>query len=469
MDELGKELKNVTKTITLEFYLELLVTISLRFIQGKFIESVSEQFYRENFSVNAASCEFLEFLLSYVEPKNKVMDIAQSIVEPVLEIMMESLKNQDEVMQVQLINLLKVLLIGTSNIHDKYKEQVSIIVNDNMFQKCIVSGIQINYIFVRGYFINFIESCLPVFKNVLNLRQNLNLAKKLILTNTNFLVSRVKYNNFKKNENINNVNRINNNDNEEEKYENYSSLYLDEGNRYFILKNYLKEYKDLKKLDENDILVIIKGLKNIIFHFLEIKEVPNKDIIDMNNLKQTSPENLPIDIPFNRRKNLKLLENFSSNINEEFNWENIKTIINSSSKTSLFSFFGLFSSSGNSSQSPPQEQTENSETKLNFGISQEEDNIPENANISNEDIIQKILDITEDIIASLVVCWINSSENEQLKDYCLNENGILSGDFDEMSFMENINNEKNTTNIQSVQLKQLIFYGIFISNIHWPS
>ena len=65
--------------------------------------------------------EFLEFLLSYVEPKNKVMDIAQSIVEPVLEIMMESLKNQDEVMQVQLINLLKVLIVGTSNIHDKYK------------------------------------------------------------------------------------------------------------------------------------------------------------------------------------------------------------------------------------------------------------------------------------------------------------------------------------------------------------
>ena len=78
MDDLGKELRNVTKTIKLEFYLELLVTISLRFIQGKFIESVSESFYRENFSVNAASCEFLEFLLSYVEPKNKVMDIAQS-------------------------------------------------------------------------------------------------------------------------------------------------------------------------------------------------------------------------------------------------------------------------------------------------------------------------------------------------------------------------------------------------------
>ena len=95
-----------------------------------------------------------------------------------------------------------------------------------MFQKCIVSGIQINYIFLRGYFINFVESCLPVFKNVLNLGQNLNLAKKLILTNTDFLVSRVKYNNFTKNENKNGVIKIENNnkninnEEEEEKYEN---------------------------------------------------------------------------------------------------------------------------------------------------------------------------------------------------------------------------------------------------------
>ena len=468
MDELGKELRNVTKTIKLEFYLELLVTISLRFIQGKFIESVSEQFYRENFSVNAASCEFLEFLLSYVEPKNKVMDIAQSIVEPVLEIMMESLKTEDEVMQVQLINLLKVLIIGTSNIHNIYKEQVRIIINDNMFQKCIVYGIQINYIFVRGYFINFVESCLPVFKNVLNLGQNLNLAKKLILTNTNFLVSRVKYNNYKKNGNNDNNIKIDNN-NDEGKYENYSSLYLDEEDKYFILKNYLKEYKDLKKLDENDILVIIKGLKNIIFHFLEIKEVSNNDIMKMNT-NQNPSDNIALRIAYTIKKNFNNINNINNNnLNEEFNWENIRTILNSSTKNSIFSFFGFFSS--NSSPQSNTEQKENSDSskyKLN-NFDNLEENIPDNSNISNEDIIQKILEITEDIIASLVVCWINSSENEQLKDYCLNENGILSGDFDEMSFMETINDEKkNIINIQSLQLKQLIITILWNIYIKYP-
>lgn len=46
------------------------------------MESVSKSFYRENFSVNAASCEFLEFLLSFIEPKSKVMHIAKLIADP---------------------------------------------------------------------------------------------------------------------------------------------------------------------------------------------------------------------------------------------------------------------------------------------------------------------------------------------------------------------------------------------------
>ena len=470
MDEIGKELRSVTKTINMEYYLELLVTISLRFIQGKFIESISQQFYRENFSVNAASCEFLEFLLSFIEPKSKVMDISQSIVEPVLDILQESLNTDDEVMQVQLINLLKVLLISTSNEHNNFKEQINMILNSNMFQDCIVNGIQINYIFVRGYFINFVESCLPVFKNVLTFNQNLNLAKKLILTTTDFLVSRVKYNTFQKNNNnlnieikkskskdksdYNNINEENVN-----KYDNYSSLYLKEGDNYFILKNYLKEYKELKKLDENDVTVIIKGLKNIIFHFLNITEIQNNDILRLNQNQS----------------------NLNNNDNESFNWENIKDVINSTNKASIFSFFGFFSSSTTTTSNADTNNSNNlnkvytkqlTRTKTNNPYSSiynanNEETTTENDNISNEDIIQKILDITEDIIAALLVCWINSSENDQIKDYCLNEFGILSGDFDDVSFLEK-NKKDINLNLQIIQLKQLIIIILWNIYIKYP-
>ena len=468
MDEIGKELRSVTKTITMEYYLELLVTISLRFIQGKFIESISQQFYRENFSVNAASCEFLEFLLNFIEPKNKVMDIAQSIVEPVLDILQESLKTDDEVMQVQLINLLKALLISTANEHNNYKEQINMILNSNMFQNCIVNGIQINYIFVRGYFIHFVQSCLPVFKNVLTFNQNLNLAKKLILTTTDFLVSRVKYNIIQKkkinsnntrkisenNENNNEINngvnkegKVNNDNDKIDKYDNYSSLYLNEGDNFFIVKNYLKEYKELKKLDENDLTVIIKGLKNIIFHFLDITEIQNNDIMKAN---QSQP---------------------NINGNTTFDWEIIKNIISSTNKGSFFTFFGFFSSSpttnNNQNNNSNNININNNASNSIYNTSNNEEGTIENNNISNEDIIQKILDITEDVIAALLVCWINTSQTDQIKDYCLNEFGILSSDFDDVSFLENKNNQ-NILNIQSIQLKQLIIIILWNIYVKYP-
>ena len=288
MDDIGKELRSVSKTISMEHYLELLVSISLRFIQGKFIESVSVSFYRENFSVNAASCEFLEFLLSFIEPKSKVMNIAQIISEPVLNILQESLMTNDEVMQVQLLNLLKVLLLNTKEEHQNFKQDAINIFNSKKFHECIVSGIQINYIFVRGYFINFVESCLPIFSNILDQDSNLAIAKRLIHTTTDFLVSRVKYNFL-----ASKTNKLN-------------SMELEEGDNYFIIKNFIDKYKDYKKLDENDLNVITKGLKNILFHFLKIDN------------------------------------------SDKINWDVLKKQITSSRTGGSFSFFGLFK--GGSSQ-----------------------------------------------------------------------------------------------------------------------
>jgi hypothetical protein len=41
-------------------------------------------------------------------------------------------------------------------------------------------------------------------------------------------------------------------------------------NNYFIIKNYIEEYKEFKSFDENDVHVIIKGLRQILFHFTSI-------------------------------------------------------------------------------------------------------------------------------------------------------------------------------------------------------
>lgn len=384
MDEIGKELRSVSKTITMEHYLELLVSISLRFIQGKFIESISVSFYRENFSVNAASCEFLEFLLSFIEPKSKVMNIAQLICEPVLSILQESLMINDEVMQVQLLNLLKVLLLSTKDEHLNFKQDAINIFNSRKLHDCIVNGIQINYSFVRGYFINFVESCLPIFSNILEQDANLEIAKRLINTTIDFLVSRVKI----RNNTTSNINILSGN--------------------YFLVKNYLDQYQYSKILDENDVNVIIKGLKNILFHFLKVDApVPNAFRV---------------------------------------NWESLKKEMLSKSGTS-FSFFGLWRNS-----TTPSVTT----------------STPTEADKTKKDIKNEIIEILQDVFASFCTCWINTSNTYVNRDYCLCKHGLLGNTYDDITTSENINSmtlfskENN-----SKQLKEhiiMILLNIFIKN-----
>jgi hypothetical protein len=264
MDETGRELSSLTRSIPMEHYLELMVSISLRFIQGKFIESVSKSFYRENFSVNAASCEFLEFLLSFIEPKSKVMNIAEMIAEPVLLILHESIMSNDEVMQVQLLNLLKVLLFNTQMVHRDFIQQAVNIFNSQILHDCINLGIQINYIFVRSHFISFVELCLPIFRDILDQDSNLRIANKLLITTSDFLVRRVKYYTKPLKKQLSLID-------DKDPSRRLSSMDMSPQQRFFIIKNYLDEYKEFKSFDENDVHVIIKGLKKILFHFLNIE------------------------------------------------------------------------------------------------------------------------------------------------------------------------------------------------------
>ena len=357
MDEIGKELEGMGKSIHLEHYLEMMVTISLRFIQGKFIESVSQSFYRENFSVNAASCEFLEFLLSFIEPKSKVMSIAESIAEPVLLIMHECIMTNDVVMQVQLLNVLKVLLFNTQLVHKDFIKQAVNIFNSQILHDCITLGIQIKYIFVRSHFISFVECCLPIFRDILDLESNHRIANKLIITTSDFLVRRVEYHPIGYNGQMT-KNSIG---------DSLPLIYSSDNNaqrpKLFIIKNYLEQNKELKSFDENDVIVVIKGLKQILLHFLNIETpIHNSDKI---------------------------------------NWTEFKKLLNSKTNSSSFRDYlsSLFSS----------KSFEDSANKKN-----------------NSQLSLEIFGIFEDVLASFVCCWISDSENYMTKDMCLNENGILA-------------------------------------------
>lgn len=203
------------------------------------------------------------------------MKIAESIAQPLLYILRESISSNDEVMQVQLLNLLKVILFSTQSVHQDFKESSKRIFDSSILHQCIILGIQDNYIFVRSHFISFLESCLPIFRNVLEPNSHIEIASKLLISISDYLFKRV--NLYKKSFNIDvvfnhNGNNNINNTNGFTKFSNMpSNNNLSQANdKFFILENYLEEYKENKVFDENDVNIIIKGIKEILFHFLAI-------------------------------------------------------------------------------------------------------------------------------------------------------------------------------------------------------
>ena len=383
MDTFGQILEENKLTMPRSTYLQLMVSISLRFIQGKVISELSRAFSRENYSVNAASCEFLEFLLSFIEPKSHLMTIALFITEPVLEILYQTIEDRDEVMQVQLLNLLKVLLFDTKGEHKKVKEEAGKMFTNETLRKCLIQGIQTHYFFVRGHFIYFVECCLPIFKEVLDLKIQQDIAIQLIGTTTDFLIQRVSYSKLAHKD----VHKFS---------------HANQKISFFIYKNYLEEYKEYKRYDENDINIIVKGLKEILFHFLEIKE--------------------------------SLLNNVN-------NWVQFKKNFLSQYKQS--SSLGDYLSS----------------------LFSKDDFDDKGNNESNPEMSQNIYRILGDLLSTFVIAWVNHSENYERKDYCLNNNGILAYvdmDYDYSRDTDLYYNDDNKKQVKN-QIVEIAF-NLFMKN-----
>jgi hypothetical protein len=196
------------------------------------------------------------------------MKIAESIAQPLLHILRESISSNDEVMQVQLLNLLKVILFNTQSVHNEFKNSAKKIFDSSILHQCIIQGIQDNYIFVRSHFISFLESSLPIFKNVLDANSHVGIASKLLISISDYLFKRINlYKRSFNNETNNLYNRL--------PSQNISSInnHLSSADKFFILENYSEENKENKVIDENDVNIILKGIKQILFQFLEISTI----------------------------------------------------------------------------------------------------------------------------------------------------------------------------------------------------
>jgi len=107
------------------------------------------------------------------------------------------------------------------------------------------------YFFVRENFIKFTVSCLPHFNNAMNDNDG---YKHLFGIGANFISELTKY-----------ISRRVQIDMKRRKDTEKFSLFDNNG---VIFKNYLDEYKKYKRYDENDILMLLIGLRDILFQFM---------------------------------------------------------------------------------------------------------------------------------------------------------------------------------------------------------
>eukprot|EP00743_Colponemidia_sp_Colp-15_P009252 GILK01010105.1.p1 GENE.GILK01010105.1~~GILK01010105.1.p1 ORF type:complete len:2033 (+),score=370.69 GILK01010105.1:843-6101(+) len=97
--------------VPVEDYLDLLALTALRYIQGQAPEAASSAFIDQNAAVKAAATEFIQSLLSHVTKRRKAAQISAALAEPVLETLSVVIGKKDTVMQVQLLNLLRILMV----------------------------------------------------------------------------------------------------------------------------------------------------------------------------------------------------------------------------------------------------------------------------------------------------------------------------------------------------------------------
>ena len=78
----GTFMKSKKKKMT---YIDIIVILCLKFMEGKALESVGRGFQQENQAVNAASCEFLELLITRVEDAQVSMLLCKYLLTPLLQ------------------------------------------------------------------------------------------------------------------------------------------------------------------------------------------------------------------------------------------------------------------------------------------------------------------------------------------------------------------------------------------------
>ena len=375
-------------------YLCLLICIALRFTQAKCLNEMSSEFKNECFGVNAASCEFLEFLIHIISDGDLLINVENELNRPLLNLLVKAIEEKDEVMQVELLSVIKVLDFNSSNEYENNQNRKSILfslLKEENLTQILIQGMTSDLYFIRENFLNFIKNCLPIFSLIIKTKEEF---QKIFQIGIHFISALTKY--LSKKIKIETIGRK-----DKEKFSHF-----DNDNNVIIFKNYLEEYKEYKTFDENDVLLILKGIKDMLIYFLNI-EYNDKDEMERNDfLSKIDPLNIIRKLQNSIYDNSNNLNKFGLTMtSNDFNgnWiEFKKNLISNPLKPNSNKNYIFTICEGN--------EQNNSKEENGNGI------IPKN--IYNNHIYN--------LINGLILTWVNQSDKYEVYDYCLNLNGILA-------------------------------------------
>jgi len=111
-EKILEQFREVFKYVELEneTYYHVFIQICVKFIIGQLNNAQASRFATETHSVNATACELLELILKSSKDTDTATVVAHEIINRILKALSTAIEKHDNAMQVQLLNLLKVIL-----------------------------------------------------------------------------------------------------------------------------------------------------------------------------------------------------------------------------------------------------------------------------------------------------------------------------------------------------------------------
>ena len=245
------------KNFELNYFL-IITSITLFFTAILFTSKEDEEFKNITLSINTSCCELLQILFSRCKEEEMIMPYIEEINSSLLTLLnIELDKKENYFFQVQLLSVLKSLYNKAKNVPIESLGDIITIFKSKSFQNCLLKGMGDDFIFLKESYINFTRECLPLFKIMMNNESGKNLlydfGKSLIMCLALKLANKIIIDQKGRKD-----------------PERFSHFDIKGDVNNFVFKNYLDEYKEYKLFDDSDVLLELKGIKDITFHILNI-------------------------------------------------------------------------------------------------------------------------------------------------------------------------------------------------------